>query len=176
MLRILLLEFCSKYVVCTCESPFMRYRTRARATASATGRFARATTPRDFPSRVFFFRRPIRCRDIAARFVTESMYARVTGYTWRVNRIIVRNTQVCVDDSTRREKMRMDKDFHEARLTRIGRICKTARSFIEDNAAWHTSTMCSRWLPRYRLAIAFIVLYPNGSNEILRGTSTANYC
>lgn len=41
----LLLEFCSKYVVCTCESPFMRYRTHICALAIATGRFARATTP-----------------------------------------------------------------------------------------------------------------------------------
>lgn len=128
MLRILLLEFCSKYMMCTCESPFMRYHTRASAHPRSQPVDSRMIIPATLDA-LFFATDSILLCSLSFR---DWKYARVTGYTRRVNRIIVRNRQVC--DDWQFEKWGRIKISVKC-LTHI-RICKNTRSFIEDNVVW----------------------------------------
>lgn len=196
MLRIYYSNFCSKYVVCVRVRGlpvYAMYHLRvslARPRSQPRSIRARATTPATPRARartVDFLRRRY---DIATLPLVSWLWklcaCHTRCYTWRVNRIIVRNTQVCVDDLVRREKWgwkRIKRFLAKGR--RRGISSETRKNtilvhFVEDNSRRGiTPTPCAVVGYRaYRLAIAFIVLHPNGSkpNEILRRTSTANDC
>jgi len=147
----LLLEFCSKYVVCTCESPFT-------FTVIPRDRFMRAITPAT-PRASFF------AADSISRHSRSFSWLKICAY-YQLH--VARKSHNVKYAGVRRRfgstwKMRKIKDFYQV-SARIFRICKYTRL---SKITRYDITPCSHWLLHLSISYSFrFILHPNSLNLI----------